>query len=57
MEIRDLVSRAWQSLAPLAERRNVELVIESSGPHPVRGDRSRLHRALLNLLDNARVQP
>ena len=53
VEIRDLVSQAWQSLAPLAERRNVELVIESSGAHPVRGDRSRLHRALLNLLDNA----
>ena len=53
VEIRDLVSQAWQSLAPLAERRQVELVLESSGAHPVRGNRSRLHRALLNLLDNA----
>lgn len=53
VEIRDLVSLAWQSLAPLAERRNVELIVESSGAHPVRGERSRLHRALLNLLDNA----
>ena len=53
VEIRELASQAWQSLAPLAEQRRVELIINSSGSHPVRGNASRLHRALLNLLDNA----
>ena len=52
VEIRELPARpgrAW----PLAEQRRVELIIHSSGSHPVRGNASRLHRALLNLLDNA----
>ena len=53
VDIRELASQAWQSLAPLAEQRRVELIIHSSGSHPVRGNASRLHRALLNLLDNA----
>ncbi|MEB3240791.1 MAG: HAMP domain-containing sensor histidine kinase [Synechococcus sp.] len=53
LEIHDLVERAWQSLAPLAEQRGVELRINAGEPHPVRGNSSRLLRALLNLLDNA----
>ena len=53
VEIRELVERAWQSLAPLAEQRGVELQLPDTDPHPVRGNSSRLLRALLNLLDNA----
>jgi two-component system phosphate regulon sensor histidine kinase PhoR len=53
VEIRDLLSKAWQSIAPLAENREVDLVLETSGAHNILGDSTLLHRAILNLLDNA----
>jgi two-component system phosphate regulon sensor histidine kinase PhoR len=45
----------WQGLRPLAEQRGVRLAVEELAERPVTAlaDASRLHRALLNLLDNA----
>jgi two-component system phosphate regulon sensor histidine kinase PhoR len=50
-----LVEQVWQGIRPLAEQRGVRLVLEERAEPPVtvRADVSRLHRALLNLFDNA----
>ena len=53
VELRDLVEAAWASLRPLAEQRQISLALAGPSPCPARGDGPRLHRALLNLLDNA----
>ena len=53
VELRELVEAAWASLRPLAEQRQIELALAGPSPCPARGDGPRLHRALLNLLDNA----
>ena len=44
---------AWSSIRPLAEEREVQLDLDRSEPGPMMGDQRRLHRAVLNLLDNA----
>jgi two-component system phosphate regulon sensor histidine kinase PhoR len=49
-----LVEQVWQGLRPLAERRGVQLVLrDAQQPARIQGDGARVHRALLNLLDNA----
>ncbi len=50
-----LVEQVWQGLKPLADQRGVRVVVEqgSSALVPIQADHSRLHRAVLNLLDNA----
>ncbi|MFN5195168.1 MAG: sensor histidine kinase [Cyanobacteriota bacterium] len=52
-----LLEQVWTGLRPLAEPRGIQLVVrsalEGSADLQVLGDHSRLHRALLNLLDNA----
>ncbi|KEF42218.1 MAG: ATPase [Cyanobium sp. CACIAM 14] len=48
-----LVQQVWAGLRPLAERRAVRLAMEADAPLAVQADGSRLHRAVLNLLDNA----
>jgi two-component system phosphate regulon sensor histidine kinase PhoR len=52
-----LVEQVWMGLRPLAESRGIGLDLLEDSPerHParVRGDASRLYRALLNLLENA----
>ena len=53
VELRELVEAAWASLRPLAEQRQISLALAGPSPCPARGDGPRLHRALLNLLDNA----
>ena len=53
VELRELVEAAWASLRPLAEQRQIYLALAGPSPCPARGDGPRLHRALLNLLDNA----
>jgi two-component system phosphate regulon sensor histidine kinase PhoR len=53
VDLPQLVQQVWLGLRPLAERRAIRLELEADGPLPVRGDGSRLHRAVLNLLDNA----
>ncbi|MFM8605116.1 MAG: sensor histidine kinase [Cyanobium sp.] len=51
----ELVEQVWQGLRPIAEPRGIQLELDlpQEGPVQVMGDASRLHRALLNLLDNA----
>ncbi len=51
--LEELVESAWSSIRPLAEERHVQLQLERSEPGPMMGDQRRLHRAVLNLLDNA----
>jgi two-component system phosphate regulon sensor histidine kinase PhoR len=53
VELQELVEAAWASLRPLAEQRQISLALAGPSPCPARGDGPRLHRALLNLLDNA----
>ncbi|SBO42782.1 HAMP domain-containing sensor histidine kinase [Cyanobium sp. NIES-981] len=57
VDLAQLVEQVWLGLRPLAEQRGIDLVLasrEDSGPNPkIRGDGARLHRAVLNLLDNA----
>ena len=48
-----LVDQVWAGLRPLAEQRGIALELAVPGSVELRGDASRLHRALLNLLDNA----
>jgi two-component system phosphate regulon sensor histidine kinase PhoR len=51
----ELVEQVWQGLRPIAEPRGIhlELDLPDEAPVMVMADPSRLHRALLNLLDNA----
>ena len=53
LTLEDLVESAWNSIRPLAEARDVALELNHSEAGPMVGDRPRLHRAVLNLLDNA----
>jgi len=48
-----LVEQVWTGLRPLAEQRGVHLRMSPPPEITVRADASRLHRALLNLFDNA----
>ncbi|WP_255003451.1 sensor histidine kinase [Cyanobium sp. HWJ4-Hawea] len=49
----ELVEQVWQGLRPLADQRGVALELEPAPSLALQADRSRLHRAVLNLLDNA----
>jgi two-component system phosphate regulon sensor histidine kinase PhoR len=53
VELPPLVQQVWQGLRPLAEPRAIRLHLKPGDPLAVMGDASRLHRAVLNLLDNA----
>ena len=53
LTLEDLVDSAWGSIGPIAEERRVTLQLDRSESGPLRGDQRRLHRAVLNLLDNA----
>jgi two-component system phosphate regulon sensor histidine kinase PhoR len=53
VDLPQLVQQVWLGLRPLAERRSIRLQLTAEPPLSVMGDGSRLHRALLNLLDNA----
>jgi len=53
LTLENLVDSAWTSIRPLAEQRGVSLAVNSDEPGPLLGDQQRLHRAVLNLLDNA----
>jgi two-component system phosphate regulon sensor histidine kinase PhoR len=48
-----LIEQVWQGLRPLAEQRGIRLEVSQRGAISLQADRSRLHRALLNLIDNA----
>ncbi len=53
----DLVADAWQGIKPMADEKDVTFLLAGDDLNPyglvVQGDRRRLHRALLNLFDNA----
>ncbi|MGC6483920.1 MAG: sensor histidine kinase [Synechococcus sp.] len=49
----EVVRSAWSSIRPLAEQRNIGLELQGESKAFLRGDQPRLHRAILNLLDNA----
>ena len=51
--LEDLVDSAWTSIRPLAEEREVTMDLDRTETGPMMGDQRRLHRAVLNLLDNA----
>lgn len=57
INIASLLSEAWQGIKPLADDKSVTMQMsiddQSALPLFVLGDRQRLHRALLNLFDNA----
>ena len=53
LELGQLLEQVWAGLRPLAEQRQISLVMQQHQPLPIEADQSRLHRALLNLLDNA----
>jgi two-component system phosphate regulon sensor histidine kinase PhoR len=57
IELPSLIFEAWQGIMPLAEEKNIALKFDRECEHHdipvVLGDRKRLHRALLNLFDNA----
>ena len=48
-----MVVSAWSSVRPLAEKREITLELQEEANAWIRGDQPRLHRAVLNLLDNA----
>ncbi len=57
IDVLSLVKEAWQGIKPLADQKQVSLRLmceqDNQLPLVVHGDRRRLHRALLNLFDNA----
>lgn len=57
LEVTMLLQEAWQGIKPLADEKDLTLRMQCEGkklsPLMVCGDRRRLHRALLNLFDNA----
>ncbi|WP_242036132.1 HAMP domain-containing sensor histidine kinase [Cyanobium sp. FACHB-13342] len=53
VDLPPLVEQVWANLRPLADPRGIRLDLQAPAQIQLRGDSSRLHRALLNLLDNA----
>ena len=53
VDLPELLRNVWSNLQPLASRRNVQLHLECDDHLHLDADGQRLHRALLNLLDNA----
>jgi len=56
IDLPELLRQVWAGLRPLAEERRIRLDLQgetAAAPLQVSADASRLHRALLNLLDNA----
>lgn len=49
----EVVNSAWSSIRPIAELRDVRLELRGEQAAILRGDQPKLHRAILNLLDNA----
>jgi two-component system, OmpR family, phosphate regulon sensor histidine kinase PhoR len=53
IEIYELIQSVWQTLEPIAKRKNVTLTYSGDRSLTLAGDRSRLIQVFLNLLDNS----
>ncbi len=53
VDLAELVQNAWQSLEPITEQNHIGLIYMGPDSVIVEGDRPRLYRVILNLLDNA----
>ena len=53
VDLPQLVEQVWASVRPLADQRQIALELVAPAQLRLSGDNSRLHRALLNLFDNA----
>ncbi len=53
LKLGQMVEQVWSGLRPLAELRQIDLIVEEREAVTIEADASRLHRALLNLIDNA----
>ncbi|NEP10499.1 MAG: HAMP domain-containing histidine kinase [Symploca sp. SIO2C1] len=53
LELRPLIESVWQTLEPLAQSRQLNLVYSESEPMYLRADQTRLTQVFLNLLDNS----
>ncbi|MBW4695073.1 MAG: HAMP domain-containing histidine kinase [Lyngbya sp. HA4199-MV5] len=53
VDIANLIQSAWFSLEPLARKKQLQLDYVGTACLPLHLDESRMHRVLLNLLDNA----
>lgn len=53
VDLSQLVEQVWASVRPLADQRQIALELVAPAQLRLNGDNSRLHRALLNLFDNA----
>jgi two-component system, OmpR family, phosphate regulon sensor histidine kinase PhoR len=53
IELHELIQSVWQTLEPIARRKNVTLTYSGDSSITLSGDRSRLIQVFLNLLDNS----
>ncbi len=53
LDLREIILAAWQSITPLALQKEINLKYEELKKITLRGDKSRLMRVFLNLLDNS----
>jgi two-component system, OmpR family, phosphate regulon sensor histidine kinase PhoR len=53
VDLAELVQSAWQSLEPITEQNHIGMIYVGPDSAIVEGDRPRLYRVILNLLDNA----
>ncbi len=53
LDLAEIVRETAETFQPVAEDKQVALLVEVAGPVPVRGDRDLLVEALVNLVDNA----
>lgn len=49
----DLIDDVWATLEPLAQRRGISLMFQERGTFMIEGNRDRMFRVFLNLIDNA----
>ncbi len=53
VDLPDLISSAWLSLEPIATEKSITLSYQGPEHLVIQGDDARLHRVLINLLDNS----
>jgi two-component system, OmpR family, phosphate regulon sensor histidine kinase PhoR len=53
VDLPDLVNSAWLSLEPIATAKSIQLSYQGPEHLVIQGDDARLHRVLINLLDNS----